>query len=85
MILRLARRVGLHLRHRFVAGDTAIMLMGPGGERAILDTAEMAIITGDADLSGKWSNVLDDIVHESGCRIALIPDTPEQAEDPMPL
>ncbi|SEN34400.1 hypothetical protein SAMN04488003_113116 [Loktanella fryxellensis] len=60
------------------------MMIGAAGERAILDMKEHVVITGDEDLSGKWSDVLDGIVQEAGCKVEVIPDTPKQTDDPMP-
>ncbi|SEN89620.1 hypothetical protein SAMN04488003_1582 [Loktanella fryxellensis] len=85
MIHRLARRAGLYLWHRFVADGSAIMLMGTGGQRAILDIAEAAIITGDDTPPGPWRDLLDGLVRDTGCTIDLIPDAIGKDEDLMPV
>ncbi|MCB5200241.1 hypothetical protein LGQ03_13400 [Loktanella sp. TSTF-M6] len=82
LIYRLARRGSLHLRHRFVADGSAIMLMGKSGERAILDMAETVIITGDDIPLGPWRDLLDRLVRDAGCTIDLIPDAVTQNDDP---
>ena len=61
------------------------MLMGPGGERAILDMTETVIILGDDAMDGAWRDFLDGLVRDADCKIDVIPDTSEQADDPMPL
>ena len=61
------------------------MLMGPGGERAILDMAETVIITGDDAMAGAWRDFLDGLVRDADCKIDVIPDTRDPGDDPIPL
>lgn len=78
MIYRLARKATLSLRHRFVAEGSAIMLIGPYGQRAILDIADAVVIADNANMSGTWGDFLSDLTRDAGCKMQVVRDEPEE-------
>jgi len=84
MIYRLARSINLHMRHRFVAEGSAIILMGPDRQRAILDIVESEVIVDGEDLSGEWGDFLQGFTQEAECKMRPTQDEPEPRSDLSP-
>ena len=55
---RAAKQVGVQVRHRFVAKGSAVMLIGPEGDRAVLDMVDGSIIEDGGPTEARWSTFL---------------------------
>ena len=49
-------------------------MMGPHGQRAILDVAKADVIAYDDTMSGTWGAFLRGLTRDAGCKMQLIPD-----------
>lgn len=73
----------MHLRHRFVAQGSAVMLIGPEGNRAILDLLAGSIIEEGSPHEARWSTFLAVFSDNAGNvpRVAVAEALPEDVSN----
>lgn len=73
----------MHLRHRFVAKGSAVMLIGPEGDRAIFDLLAGSIIEDGSPQEARWTTFLAVFSDNAGNvpRVAVAEAVPEDVSN----